>query len=437
MEIIENALATDPGSKRALDEDTDAVLSPRLLLFKVATAVLAPPPALWLPVSVAIAYGVVLLMRIWATDDYYTDLQNLNRGFTAVATCLLALSLFSLRRVTRVDGQLGQLGMGVVFISARSARTLTRWNMGLMLVVGICLFQGIFVAGKYGVLGRHKDDNPIYHLEPGETELTVLQRANGLLWGLVAGLLYPCLLVWYLTLKEASLLVFDEVVETRRTIVGTSVESAGWTSVVVPQVLKLIDKTLPALSEGWGDGLVAIWVGCWVQGIGVFCLFLQSYATHQSSGHHIFGMIGVVVYSLGPLIIAHDVAGASSACDSIVMSLNEKRKASLPDCSAAAEEKLQQLERAISLENRGMGIGFVVLGRVVDRSTLTTVFGSMSALLGTVIPIFLALQPHRLGSADTALCSLSDSEVRSIQGLLSGRNQSCLYNVTIDTVLGL
>jgi hypothetical protein len=84
-----------------------------------------------------------------------------------------------------------------------------------------------------------------------------------------------------------------------------------------------------------------------------------------------------------------------------------------------------------------MGIGFVVLGRVVDRSTLTTVFGSMSALLGTVIPIFLALQPHRLGSADTALCSLSDSEVRSIQGLLSARNQSCLYNVTIDTVLGL
>lgn len=438
MEIVANALANIPDSEQqGLKEDTDAVLSPRLLLVRVAAAALTPLAVVWLLLSVALAYGSVLLMRIWATDDYYTDLQNLNRCFSAVATCLLSLSVFSLRRVTHADGHLNQLGMGVVYISTRAANTLTRWNVVLMMIVGIFQWQFIYVSGKFGVLGQHSDDNPIYHLEPGETELTVLQRANGLLWGLVAGLLYPCLVVWYLTLKEASVLVYDEVIETRRKLVSTKVESAGWESVVVPQVLKLINTTLPVLSEGWGDGLIAIWLGCWVQGIGVFCLFLQTYATRLSVAHHVFGMIGVVAYSLGPLLIAHDVASASSACDSILTSLNDKRKASLLDSSVTTEGKLQQLERAICLENRGAGIGFVVVGRVVDRSSLTTVLASMSALLGTIIPIFLALQPHRLSSADASLCSLSDAEVQSIQGLLSGRNQSCLYNMTIDNVLAL
>ena len=53
-----------------------------------------------------------------------------------------------------------------------------------------------------------------------------------------------------------------------------------------------------------------------------------------------------------------------------MVSLNDKRKASLLD--AEVDSKLQVLERAISHENRGAGIGFVVSGRVVDRSTLTT-----------------------------------------------------------------
>lgn len=35
-----------------------------------------------------------------------------------------------------------------------------------------------------------------------------------------------------------------------------------------------------------------------------------------------------------------------------------------------------------------MGIGFVVLGRVVDRSTLGTIFGGMIGILGIVLWIF-------------------------------------------------
>ena len=138
----------------------------------------------------------------------------------------------------------------------------------------------------------------------------------------------------------------------------------------MPQVLKLIDETLPALSSGWGDGLVAIWVGIWVQAIAAFALFLHGDASGAETKHKILSGVGVVLASLSPLFIAHDVAGASSDCDSIMISLNDKRKASLLD--AETDAKLQVLERAISHENRGAGIGFVVAGRVIDRSTLTT-----------------------------------------------------------------
>ena len=61
----------------------------------------------------------------------------------------------------------------------------------------------------------------------------------------------------------------------------------------------------------------------------------------------------------------------------------------------------------------------------------------MSAVLGTVIPLFLALQPHKTARANARPCSLGEPEVQSIQGLPSGRNKTCLHNVTIGTVLAL
>ena len=51
-----------------------------------------------------------------------------------------------------------------------------------------------------------------------------------------------------------------------------------------------------------------------------------------------------------PLLIALDVAGASSDCDSLVNELNEKRKQAM---NIETDQKLQVLERALSLENAG------------------------------------------------------------------------------------
>ena len=86
----------------------------------------------------------------------------------------------------------------------------------------------------------------------------------------------PMIMAWYLSLKEASILVSDTVVETRKSIMATTATSPEWNTVVVPQVLQLIQVTLPALSKGWGDGLVAIWVAAWVGAIGSFVGFLDA-----------------------------------------------------------------------------------------------------------------------------------------------------------------
>ena len=77
-------------------------------------------------------------------------------------------------------------------------------------------------------------------------------------------------------LKEASILVSDEVVETRKKIVGTKVDSDEWESAVVPQVLKLIDETLPALSSGWGNTLGLTFVMFWLFTVGTMAALLDT-----------------------------------------------------------------------------------------------------------------------------------------------------------------
>ena len=155
-------------------------------------------------------------------------------------------------------------------------------------------------------------------------------------------------------------------------------------------------------------------------------------------GNSIAGIFGAILTGLAPLVIALDVASASSYCESLQQALNDKRKETVLD--VATDGKLQVLERAIRLENRGAGIGFVVAGGILDRSSLMKIFAAMSGALGTVVPLFFAMQPRSdtvAAAATSDVCALSSSAILGIQGMLSERNASCVYNITIDEVLGV
>ena len=233
-----------------VDEDSDAVVLPSLLLVRIATKALASRVVVWLIVADAIAFGAVMLLRI---NAYYSDLYNLARACSAAAVVLMSLSVFSLASVTKSDGHLSQLGSfgtgsDLKRVAKRAAKRLNRWNIGLLLFLVPMMLGAVQVSVRFGILGIDNPTNPNYHLLPGETELTIEQRLNGFFWGAYSCVVVPVNVAWYLTLKIAAVLVSDEVVETRemiKTTVVVSNSAAEWDEVVVPRVLALIDTTLP------------------------------------------------------------------------------------------------------------------------------------------------------------------------------------------------
>ena len=127
-----------------------------------------------------------------------------------------------------------------------------------------------------------------------------------------------------------SFLMREQVLEVRKKIADTSPCDSAWDTDIVPAAIDLMKKTLPELSTGFGDGVVVVFVALWVGALGSFAEFLRS---------GMFGMLVATAFSsVFPLLLALDVADASSACDHIRSTLNDKRA---EDMSVEADTKIQ------------------------------------------------------------------------------------------------
>jgi hypothetical protein len=215
------------------------------------------------------------------------------KGLAGVASLFVGAVSFSLRRVAAPNGALSLLGHDDVKISARAARSLRLWHIAMCVVTAGMMFFAFVVILAFNP--DHWLEMPIYIF------------------------VWPTAFVWYLTLKEASILVSDAVLEARKQLVNTSVSEKEWDSTVVPAILQLAAKTLPDLSHGFGTGLFMITVAFWLISASAFSVGLA----HMSYGH---GFGRSFMLFCFPLLIALDVASASSACDSLVVALNEVRK---------------------------------------------------------------------------------------------------------------
>jgi hypothetical protein len=289
-------------------------------------------------------------------------------------------------------------------------------------------YWGMFNVLFVGLLGEEDPAYKDYQIQPGENALTAQQRLHALLLGMysiyVAPLVYCS---WYLTLKEASVLVRDDITVCCARIEETSTTSDGWHSKVLPGVLNLVRNTVPRLSEGWADGLLAIWLGLWMTTLGIFAKFLD--------GGNMADLGQTVAGACFPLVFAADVADASSACDAIGEALNAKRAANMSYENHSTLEVTESLLRNL---NKGQGLGFVVAGKVLDKSTLRSIFAAMTGFLGTAIPLILALkQETTTRVAGDTQCDISAQNIAVIQSELMGRNETCLYNVSLGAVLDM
>ena len=78
--------------------------------------------------------------------------------------------------------------------------------------------------------------------------------------GLYYFYVWPCVFIWYRALKEASKIIFAVVLRVRSALDESSQMSTHWDDTVVPAILQLVETTMPTISSGFADGMMAVGV---------------------------------------------------------------------------------------------------------------------------------------------------------------------------------
>ena len=331
-----------------------------------------------------LAYGAIIGLLIFfgtlvlVFEDGASPLSRIGNALLAAARAILPYFLLSLARVTRPDGQLAALSADSSFIAATAASRLRAWQVPMAgwTVFWLLVSTNLIVREVLPVVAAGSKTAGADATLHGEMPVWALL---GL--ALMMQFLLTNLASWWLSLKVASALVSARVAAADRLIRDTHATSPEWDQRVVPACLALMQKTLPALSSGFGDAVLSLFGFGWLAALGFFSMFLDSESVPTAVLCFIFAML--------PLGISLDVAGASSDCDSLPARLNDKRVAAVgtADCDAV-DGKLQVLERALTFANRKQGIGFVVPGgKVLDKRTLYMIFMSLTGGERIRIPI--------------------------------------------------
>ena len=337
LDMVANPAADSRGKDHWQSEDSDAVLCVPPLLVRYGRVMLEKPLVVWVVVAPTLP---MVLSRVYQAAGKWSvsPLGAMGDGSKAVFP-MLAMTVFSFRRSTGAGGQLDQLGLGEVRVSSISAKHLQWWGLAGLVCTSMAVVGGLANAIiKQAVFGTRRDGNPSH---VGVAELTPEMRVRSLNLGLFGIVTAPFIFGWWLALKTASLLVSDCVIEARKKVASTSPIETAWDESVVPMMLQLLQSTLPALSTGFGDGVILAFVTCWILSLGSLCNWLATGIPGV--------LIGVVNMAMAPLLLAMDVAGASSECDNIRSALNDKRAKSM---TIEADAKIQLVERLLQNANR-------------------------------------------------------------------------------------
>eukprot|EP01045_Picozoa_sp_COSAG04_P003359 COSAG04_NODE_136_length_23756_cov_16.820645_6_plen_399_part_00 len=299
--------------------DSDAVVSPA-----VKDVLLIRMGAAWVSLSSVPAFiqGVAVVFPFFALLD---DSQHVGQEkpmlllltVVCITVWVWSLSLWrlglpaTLRRVTARGGELEQLGAGTARISVSAHRALRvaavpKWCFLIILFSLTTLTYSLItkIGGVSAMSGR-------------------VLTAQYVFWGvmlsfwaqLVLCLTFPA---WWQSLELAATLVADAVVEVKKLILRHGPRDPEWESEVIPAVLRLVDETLPLLSNGWGTALGLAFVGFWFEALAFVAQLLET-----GEQNNIFPML---VFAVTPVWIAQGAAAASTRCADLTNALNRKRK---------------------------------------------------------------------------------------------------------------
>ena len=147
-----------------------------------------------------------------------------------------------------------------------------------------------------------------------------------------------------------------------------------------------------------------------------------------------FGLFAIVTFLPAVFGIWAPVK-ASTACDKLKEKLNEVR---ISDLQQDVNDRLVILERAMENVNNGQGVGFEVPpGIVIDKTMLKVVGAKLFVAASAGLTALLAVHARGHALRSGAQCTLSAAQVGMVQSMLQERDASCVYNMTVDAVLGM
>ena len=84
-------------------------------------------------------------------------------------------------------------------------------------------------------------------------------------------------------------------------------------------------------------------------------------------------------------------------------------------------------------QNSGQGLGFVLLGNVIDKKTLTAAAAKLIPVLVAVYGYLLSLEEESGGKDE---CGLTEAQAASIHAAVAPwRNATCAYNMSLISIL--
>ena len=93
-----------------------------------------------------------------------------------------------------------------------------------------------------------------------------------------------------------------------------------------------------------------------------------------------------------------------------------------------------KLETALDRCNAKQGIGFRMVGVVIDKRTLGTAFFTAMSLIFTAGPIIMSLEEPQPGSAEE--CSPNEMQIAVVKAIFT-LNSTCSYRATIGEILAM
>ena len=323
-------------------------------------------------------------------EQDYLCIFGSTANFFLIMTCVVLM--FEVRSTVdaRNSGPLAQVGVGHIQITSERAKTLQKLrNMEHPksishsipgYAIPTVVFVGLAVAGW------------------GAQESRLFNRMSALFF--IPGMLLLNLSsgnVFAMSVKSAMTVVAQQVEDVTRAVnVKSAITEEEWERSVSAPARRLV-SVLRTLSEAYGKGvLLTTCMGC--------LFFLQllnvwSPTTQRNIARAGVPWLGIAiafcmtsfVSIMIPNFMYDNLSGPaeiSTMCDRLNEALSTLR---VEDPSAETDERVTRLKRALQGVNNGNGIGFVLLGTVVNKRMLNQIASAVVGVVLFVLPLFITL----------------------------------------------